>query len=84
MANERDDDLFVLGLCSEGEMLMKDGRVREVLARLDEAMVAVTSGDLMPFVPGIVYCAVILACQAVYEAGRAREWTLALDRWARS
>ena len=77
-----DDDLFVLGLCSEGEMLMKDARVREGLARLDEAMVAVTSGDLSPFVPGIVYCAVILACQAVYEAGRAREWTLALDRWA--
>jgi DNA-binding CsgD family transcriptional regulator len=78
-----DDDLFVLGLCSEGEMLMKDGRVREGLARLDEAMVAVTSGELSPFVPGIVYCSVILACQAVYEAGRAREWTLALDRWTR-
>ena len=78
-----DDDLFVLGLCSKGEMLLKDGRRREGLALLDEAMVAVTSGDLSPFVPGIVYCAVILACQAVYEAGRAREWTLALDRWAR-
>lgn len=79
----KDGDLFVLGLCSQGEMLMKDGRVREGLALLDEAMVAVMSSDLSPFVPGIVYCAVILACQAVYEAGRAREWTLALDRWAR-
>jgi DNA-binding CsgD family transcriptional regulator len=78
-----DDDLFVLGLCSQGEMLLKDGRVRDGLALLDEAMVAVTSGDLSPFVPGIVYCAVILSCQAVYEAGRAREWTLALDRWTR-
>ena len=78
-----DGDLFVLGLCNQGEMLLKDGRVREGLALLDEAMVAVTSSDLSPFVPGIVYCAVILACQAVYEAGRAREWTLALDRWAR-
>jgi DNA-binding NarL/FixJ family response regulator len=45
-------------------------------------MVAATSGDLLPFVPGIVYCGVILSCQTVYEAGRAREWTLALDRWA--
>jgi DNA-binding CsgD family transcriptional regulator len=78
-----DGDLFVLGLSSQGEMLLEDGRVREGLALLDEAMVAVTSGDLSPFVPGIVYCAVILACQAVYEAGRAREWTLALDRWTR-
>ena len=78
-----DGDLFVLGLCSQGEMLLKDGRRREGLALLDEAMVAVTSSDLSPFVPGIVYCAVILACQSVYEAGRAREWTVALDRWAR-
>jgi DNA-binding CsgD family transcriptional regulator len=78
-----DGDLFVLGLCSQGEMLLKDGRVREGLALLDEAMVAVTAGDLSPFVPGIVYCSVILACQTVFEAGRAREWTLALDRWAR-
>jgi DNA-binding CsgD family transcriptional regulator len=78
-----DGDLFVLGLCSQGEMLLKGGRVRDGLALLDEAMVAVTSGDLSPFVPGIVYCSVILSCQAVYEAGRAREWTHALDRWAR-
>jgi DNA-binding CsgD family transcriptional regulator len=78
-----DGDLFVLGLCSQGEMLLKDGRVREGLPLLDEAMVAVTSSDLSPFVPGIVYCSVVLSCQTVFEAGRAREWTLALDRWAR-
>jgi ATP/maltotriose-dependent transcriptional regulator MalT len=78
-----DGDLFVLGLCSQGDMLLKDGRVRDGLALLDEAMVAVTSGAFSPFVPGIVYCSVILACHTVYEAGRAREWTLALDRWAR-
>jgi DNA-binding CsgD family transcriptional regulator len=71
----------VLGLCSEGEMLLKDGRVPAGLALLDEAMVAVTSHALSPFVPGIVYCSVIVSCQSVYEAGRAREWTLALDRW---
>jgi DNA-binding CsgD family transcriptional regulator len=78
-----DRNLFVLGLCSQGQMLRKDGRTREGLALLDESMVAVTSSDLLPFLPGMVYCAVILSCQAVYEAGRAREWTRALDRWAR-
>ena len=31
-----DADLFVLGLCSQGQMLLKDGRVREGLALLDE------------------------------------------------
>jgi ATP/maltotriose-dependent transcriptional regulator MalT len=44
-------------------------------------MVAVTSGELSPMVPGIVYCGVILFCQDVFEAGRAREWTEALERF---
>ena len=30
---------------------------------------------------GLVYCGVILACQEVYEARRAREWTRALSDW---
>ena len=41
----------------------------------------VTTGELSPFVVGIVYCGVILACQEVFEVGRAREWTLALTDW---
>jgi len=43
--------------------------------------VTVTTGELMPFVVGIVYCGVILACQSVFEVGRAREWTQALTVW---
>ena len=62
-------------------MLIKDGRVREGLALLDEAMVAVTAEELSPIVTGIVYCGVILACQEVYEVRRAREWTRALADW---
>ena len=38
--------------------------------------------ELSPFVVGIVYCGVILACQEVFEVGRAREWTRALTDWA--
>ncbi|MGE5273999.1 MAG: LuxR C-terminal-related transcriptional regulator [Verrucomicrobiota bacterium] len=63
-------------------MLVSAGRVQEGLALLDEAMVTVTTGDLSPFVVGIVYCGVILACQEAFEVGRAREWTLALTEWA--
>ena len=42
----------------------------------------VTTAELSPFVVGIVYCGVILACEEVFEVGRAREWTLALTEWA--
>jgi len=76
-----DPDLFAIGVFSQGQMLLKQGRMREGLPLLDEAMVAVTSGGLSPMVPGIVYCGVILLCQAVFEARRAREWTEALERF---
>jgi ATP/maltotriose-dependent transcriptional regulator MalT len=76
-----DRDLFAIALQAQGYMLIKAGRVQEGLALLDEAMVTVTTGDLSPFVVGIVYCGVILACQEVFEVGRAREWTLALTEW---
>jgi DNA-binding CsgD family transcriptional regulator len=76
-----DRDLFALAIHGQGYMLMKDGRVREGLALLDEAMVAITAEELSPIVTGIVYCGVILACQEVYEVRRASEWTRALSDW---
>lgn len=82
-AGERfgDADLFALAVHAQGDMVVRDGRVREGLALLDEAMVAVTAGGVSPIVTGIVYCGVILACEAVYEVRRAQEWTAALTRW---
>jgi DNA-binding CsgD family transcriptional regulator len=76
-----DRDLFALAIHGQGHMLIKDRRVREGLALLDEAMVAVTAEELSPIVTGLVYCGVILACQEVYEVRRAREWTRALEDW---
>jgi DNA-binding CsgD family transcriptional regulator len=76
-----DSDLFALAVHAQGQMLIRDGRVHEGLALLDEAMVAVTGGELSPIVTGLVYCGVILACQEVYELRRAQEWTTALTRW---
>jgi DNA-binding NarL/FixJ family response regulator len=76
-----DRDLFALAIHTEGEFLIQTGRVRDGLARLDEAMVAVTTGELSPIATGIVYCGVVLACESVFELRRAREWTEALTRW---
>ena len=76
-----DADALALARHAQGQMVIKTGRVREGLALLDEAMVAVTAGELSPPVTGVVYCGVILALQEVYEVRRAREWTAALTRW---
>jgi DNA-binding CsgD family transcriptional regulator len=76
-----DKDLFALAVNTQGEVLVRGGRVREGLSLLDEAMVAATTGELSPIVTGIVYCGVILACEEVYELRRAREWTAVLTRW---
>ncbi len=62
-------------------MLIKHGHVKQGLGLLDEAMVAVTTGELSPIPTGLVYCGVIMACQEVYEVRRAGEWTAALTRW---
>jgi ATP/maltotriose-dependent transcriptional regulator MalT len=76
-----DSELMALAIHAEGHMLVLAGRVPEGLALLDEAMVIVTTSELSPFVVGLVYCGVILACQAGFEVARAREWTLELTRW---
>ncbi|HEY7112724.1 MAG TPA: response regulator transcription factor [Thermoanaerobaculia bacterium] len=73
-----DADLLALALNLEGRAFLGDGRIAEGLALIDEAMVAVSSGELSPIVTGLVYCMVIRSCQDVYAFGRAREWTAAL------
>ena len=74
-------DGFALASYTQGSMLIKAGRVPEGLAVLDESMLAATRGDLSPMTTGIVYCGVILACQEVFEARRAQEWTAVLTEW---
>ena len=76
-----DADLLALTVHEQGIALIQQGQVEEGLALLDEAMVAVTAGELSPIVTGIVYCSVITGCEKVYALRRAREWTAALTRW---
>lgn len=76
-----DTDLFALAAHEQGRVMIRGGRLSEGLALLDEAMVSVSGGELSPIVTGIVYCGVILACQAVHDVGRAQEWTAGLSGW---
>jgi tetratricopeptide (TPR) repeat protein len=76
-----DRDLFGLSVQHQGVLLVRLGRVREGLGRLDEAMVGVVAGELSPIVSGLVYCGVIFGCREAHEPRRAQEWTAALTRW---
>ncbi|MEU4289734.1 LuxR C-terminal-related transcriptional regulator [Kribbella sp. NPDC026596] len=77
-------DLVGLALHQQGLFLLEAGLVPEGLAKLDEAMVELSSGSLSPMVTGIVYCGAILGCWTAYEMRRAEEWTAAMARWCDS
>lgn len=77
-------DLVGLALHQQGLFLLEAGRTADGLAKLDEAMVELSSGSLSPMVTGIIYCGAITGCWTVYELRRAEEWTVAMTRWCDS
>ena len=74
-------DLVTLGIQGQGRALIRQGRTAQGLALLDEAMVAVTAGELSALNAGGIYCSVLDACGEIFDFERAREWTAALEKW---
>ena len=74
-------DLLAFGRNLQARALLSQGHLDRGLALMDEAMVAVISGELSPVVTGVIYCSAIGSCQKIYAYERTREWTAALSRW---
>jgi DNA-binding NarL/FixJ family response regulator len=76
-----DPTLIALGVYFEGRARVKQARVRDGLALLDEAMVAALSDELSPLWTGAIYCGLMDACNELRDIRRAFEWTEATRRW---
>ncbi len=77
----QDPDLRAFTWLVHGQALVQLGEAAAGLRLLDEAFLEVQQGRVSPIATGIVYCAVILTCQDVFDVARATEWTAALHDW---
>jgi DNA-binding NarL/FixJ family response regulator len=76
-----DKDLHAFGVLGLGQVAVAQGDSARGMRLLDEAMVAVTAGEVSPMPSGIVYCAVIEACRDAFDLRRAVSWTDAFHTW---
>lgn len=76
-----DVELTTLARIGLGRCQIYLGEIDAGLALLDEAMLAVTGGELSAIAVGDAYCTVIDGCQEVFELTRSQAWTAELARW---
>lgn len=79
-----DRSLWALACHGRGRALIHLGNITGGVALLDEAMVSVIAGDVLPVLAGDIYCSVLEACQEIFDLRRAHEWTTSLTRWCAS
>ena len=77
-------ELVAAGLHGEARALIKSGQVVDGLALLDEAMVTVLHGRVVPLLAGNLYCTAIEACHEVGDVRRMTRWTELTERWLAS
>lgn len=73
-----------VGRVASARCVLLDGDMRAGLALLDEAGIAMLSGELDAISTGVVYCEVVCALQAAAHYDLAEQWTQAMERWART
>jgi DNA-binding CsgD family transcriptional regulator len=70
-----DSALEARALADSGLALVSQGRITEGFARLDEAMIPITAGELNDRVTaGAIFCAMLSACERAGDIRRAEEW----------
>jgi len=75
-----DSELEVRALADSGYALVVQGRVAEGFAQLDEAMAALSAGEVRnPATAGKSYCALMSACERTGDLARAEEWTRVIN-----
>jgi tetratricopeptide (TPR) repeat protein len=78
-----DSDLEARALADSGLALISQGQLAKGFARLDEAMVPVSAGEIRnPMIGGTIFCALLTACERTGELRRAKEWTEACRNFA--
>jgi ATP/maltotriose-dependent transcriptional regulator MalT len=77
-----DRDLEFEALSYLGEALVCEGKIDDGMSCLDEAMAAVTAGEVSVLTHiGVIYCNLLSACARAGDLKRAEQWMEAADRF---